>query len=260
MKAARSVSANLSRHGILPARSPQSKKMFADRYRIFGDTQHKFSCRRCWNVLVRIWLKIKLTGDEVLESIEGIEIPAGGQPFEVKISPPPGSDIRWVAKPPVKLYELKQIIETGIRFAEDSVSNKARDLQNRQIRNRLPALARMRAYYRQLAEETAGSSSKETDAIQAEYQHRLREEIHYAQVKATLELIALETVAAPVQQLTWELQRNTQTREVVSVVNLYSGRIMIPVRCDICGNQISTFGLSELDKLVCNACRERRVQ
>ncbi len=255
MKLARSMAAIESRHGILPVRYPQSKKMLADQYRISGDIQHKFSCRRSWIVFVCIWLKIKLTGDEVLESIEGIEIPPGGHPSEVNISPPTGSDIRWAENPPVKLYELKQAVETGLRFAEESVSRRARELQIRQLSNRLPALERMGSYYRQLAVDSVGSNNGETDVIHAEYQRRLHEEIQYARVKATLDLMALETISTPVQKLMWVLQRGTQTREVASVVNLYTGRILTPVRCDICGDQIDTFGLSELNELFCINCR-----
>lgn len=254
------MAAVASRHGILPVRYRESRKSLANRCRIFEGTQDEFSSRRIWRVLVRIWLRINLTGDEVVELIEGVEMPPGGQPSKIEPCPSPAVDIRWVEKAPLKLYELKQIVDAGIRFAADSVSFKARDLQSRQLGSRLPALERMRAYYRQLAVDAAGDNSNETDALHAEYRRRLHEEILFARVKAKLNVIALETISTPAQQLRWVLRRNTQTQRVVSVVDLYSGRVVTPVRCDFCGDQINMFGLSESNHVGCKSCRDGRDQ
>lgn len=254
MKDFRPLSATISRHGILPVHYPQTKKILADRYRIFSDTTFTFSCRRRWLVLVRIWLEINLIGDEIQEWVEGVEVAPDGQLAAVDISPAPAPDIRWVDKPPVKLSELKPNFETGISFVEKSIAGIARELQNKQLTTRLPALERMRAYYRQLADD-AGNSSSQTDAIQAEYQRRLREEVRFARVKATVNPIALETISTPVQQLKWVLQRKSQTREVISFANLYTGKMRTPVRCDCCGNQTHAFGLSRSSEVVCINCR-----
>lgn len=255
MSASQSRADVASRHGILPARYRKSRRSLARQCRIFKETQYDFSSRRDWRVLVRIWLKISLTGDEVVELIKCIEMPPGGQPSEIGHCPSPAADIRWAEKAPVKLYELKRIVETGIRFAADLVSIEARNLQNRQMCDRLPALERMRAYYRQLAVDAAGSECQEADAIRSEYRRRLHEEIHFARVKAKLALIALETISTPAQRLTWKLRRNTQTKEVVSVVDLYSGKVATPVRCGFCRDKIDMFGLSQSNEVVCEGCR-----
>ncbi len=73
---------------------------------------------------MRIRLKITLTSDEVVETLEGVEIPADQQPRHIERTTSAGKDICWVEKPPLKLYQLKQIIEAGsktemgIKFTE----------------------------------------------------------------------------------------------------------------------------------------------
>jgi hypothetical protein len=213
----------VTRHGVLPARYPNSKRCLMDRYRIFEDSEIKFFGRRSRQIIVRIWLKITFTGDEVVEILEGVEIPADRQPRRIERIGPAGQDIRWVEKPPLQLYRLKQVIEPGLRFAEQLIFEKAEDLQQKALKNRYSALERLRSYYRQLAADAAACSNEAADAVQAEYRRRLRDELAYVRVKAAMDLIALETISMPVQNLNCLLQQNGNSKEVKAVFNLYDG-------------------------------------
>ncbi|CAB1074375.1 hypothetical protein JY97_15805 [Alkalispirochaeta odontotermitis] len=243
-----------ARHGVLPARYPGSKKTLRNKYQGFGETNTRFSCRRGWKVLVRIWLKIQLTGDEVVEILEGFEIPANQQPHKLEGLPSADQDVRWVQKPPLKLYQLKQIIEAGFGFAENSIIEKAGKLQKKNLKALFPVLERLKAYYRQLANDTVGIDGEQTGAIEAEYRRRLQEEIQDACVKATAELIALETISTPVQNLKWQLQQNGRTKEVNAVFNLYDGSLESTAGCAICGGRSCFFSILDSVTRVCENC------
>ena len=254
MKALKSAHIGATRHGVLPARYPNSRKALQNRYEVFGDSEKKFSCRRGWQVLVRIWLKITLTGDEVVEILAGVEIPADRQPRQIERTTSAGKDVRWVEKPPLKLYRLKKIVEAGFSFAENLIVEKAENLQKKNIKTLYPTLARLRTYYRQLAEDAVGNDGEDKRAVHAQYRRRIREEIQYSRVKASVDLIALETLATPVQKLKWLLQRNGNSKEVKAVLNLYDGSLTSAVRCDICGAESCSFGVSDSNNLVCANC------
>ncbi|MCP4628158.1 MAG: hypothetical protein GY850_32280, partial [bacterium] len=243
-----------TRHGVLPTQYPASRKTLKNKYGAFGETVTTFSCRRGWKVRVRIWLKIKLCGDAVVEIIEGFEIPADQQPLKLEVIPSTDKDIQWVEKPPLKLCRLKQIIEAGFGFAKNLINEKAAALQTKNLKTLYPTLERLRAYYRQLAKDAAGNDGEQTGAIDAEYRRRLREEIQYACVKATADLIALETIATPVQNLTWQLQRNGKSKVVTAVLNLYDGSLDSTARWEICGGDSGFFGISDSNILVCENC------
>lgn len=243
-----------TRHGVLPAQCPDSRKNLKNRCQAFGRTEQKFSCRRGWKVTVRMWLKIKFSGDETIEILEGFEIPADGQPIKLERIISADKEVRWVDKPPLKLFQLKQIIEAGFRFAENFIIEKAADWQKKNLKTLYPALERLRIYYHQLAQDAAGNDGQPTGAIEAEYRRRLREEIQYAGLKATADLTALETISTPVQNLKWQLQRNGKSKEVNAVLNLYDGSFESTTRCEICGGDSSFFGISESNVLVCASC------
>jgi len=254
MKALKLSHMGAARHGVLPAQYPASRKTQQNRCRVFGETVTTFSCRRGWKILVRIWLKIKLTGDEVIEILEGFEIAPDQRPRRLESMPSADKDIRWVEKPPLQLYRLKQIIEAGFPFAGNLIIEKAGDLQNKNLNTLYPVLERLRAYYHQLAEDAAGNDGEQTGAIEAEYRRRLREEIQYACVKATVDLIALETISTPVHNLKWQLQRNGKSKEVNAVLNLYDGSLNSTTRCEICGGDSCFLGISDSNMLVCANC------
>ena len=218
----------VTRHGILPVRYPTGRKKLKLRYGAFEDSEIKFSCRRSWQVIVRIWLKTTLTGDEVVEILQGIEIPVEGRPRRIGISTTAANDIRWVEKSPLKLYRLKQVVEAGFRFAENFIVEKAEDLQQKALKDLYPTLERLRTYYRQLDANADANNTKKTNAIEAEYRRRLRDEISYVRVKAAMDLIALETISTPVQILKWLLQENGKATEVKAVFNLYDGSLNPP--------------------------------
>ena len=94
MKALKSVPVGAARHGVLPARYPNSGKILKAKYRIFGNSKKEFSSRRGWNEIVRIWLKITLAGDEVVEILEGVEIPADCQPRRIERNTSASEEIR----------------------------------------------------------------------------------------------------------------------------------------------------------------------
>lgn len=228
MQALNSAYQIVTRHGVLSARHPNSKRYLMDRYRIFEDSEIKFLGRRSRQTIVRIWLKITFTGDEVVEILEGVEIPADMQPRRIEHLSPAGQEIRWVENPPLQLYRLKQIIEPGLRFAEQLIVEKAEDLQQKALKNRYSALERLRTYYRQLAVDAAACSNEAADAVQAEYRRRLRDEIAYVRVKAAMDLIALETISMPVQNLKWPALQNGNSKEVNAVFNLHDGSLSVP--------------------------------
>lgn len=223
MKALKSAYPVFTRHGALPARYPNSKKYLMDRYKIFKDSEIIFSGRRGRQIIVRIWLKITFTGDEVVEILEGVEIAADRQPRQIEHISSAGQDIRWVEKPPLQLYRLKQVIEAGLCFAEHLIVEKAEELQQKALKNRFSALERLRIYYRQLAADAAACSAEAAGAVQAEYRRRLRDEIAYVRVKAAMDLIALETISTPVQNLKCLRQQNGNSKEVNAVFNLHDG-------------------------------------
>jgi len=226
MKGLNSAHPCITRHGVLPVRYPADRKKLQLRYAVSGDSKIKFSCRRSWEIIVRIWLRATLTGDEVVEILEGVEVPAECRPRRIGISTAAANDIRWVEKSPLKLYRLKQAVEAGFRFAEIFIVEKAEDLQQKALNSLYPNLERLRAYYRQLDAIADANDHKETGAIEAEYRRRLRDEISYVRVKATLDLIALETISTPVQNLKWLLQENGSAKEVKAVFNLYDGSLI----------------------------------
>jgi hypothetical protein len=101
-------------------------------------------------------------------------------------------------------------------------------LQQKTLKNLYPTLERLRTYYRQLAADAAGVDREKTGAIEAEYRRRVREEIQYSRVKATMDLIAVETISTPVLKLTRLLQRNGDSKEVTAVLNLHDGGLISP--------------------------------
>lgn len=228
MKKLKSAPSCIARHGILPVRHPADRKNLNLRYGGYGDSEVQFSCRRSRQVMVRLWLKATLTGDEVFEILEGIEIPADGRPRRTAISTTAADDIRWVEKSPLKLYRLKQAVEAGFRFAENSIVAKASEIQLKALKDLYPALERLRTYYRQLDADAKADGLKETSVIKAEYRRRLRDELAYVRVKAVIDLIALETISTPVQNLKWLLPENGGTKEVKAVFNLYDGSLNPP--------------------------------
>jgi len=254
MKARKLTDSDETRHGLLPVRHPKSNKAFQNRYGVFGESAKKFSCRRGWHVRVRIWLKVTLTGDEIIEDLKGVEIPQDQQPREIESRPSTRKEVSWVEKPPLKLYELQQIVESGLRFAEKLIVAKAETLQKKYLIALYPALARLRTYYLQLAEDAPGNDREAMDAIEGEYRRRLNEEIRYTRVKAVMNLVAVETIATPVQKLKWLLERNGKSKEVKAVLNLYDGSLVSPLRCDVCGVAGRALELSDANRLVCADC------
>ncbi len=239
------------RHGILPIRYPNSGKTFPNKCAVFGGAERKFSCRRGWQNLVRIWLKITLFSDEVVEMLTGIEIPADMQPRLIETETSAGQDVQWVAKPRLKLKQLEAFIEAGIGLAEDLTVVKAEDLQRKNFETLYPTIERLRIYYQHLTEDSAGTDPDRTSAIKAEYRRRIREEIQYARTKATLDLIAVETLATPVQNLTWLLEQNGMVKEATAVLNLYDGTFAAPIRYDISGCEACTFAGTASNESVC---------
>ena len=245
------------RHGLLPACYPACAKDLKARYGTFGDGETKFSCRRGWSARVRLWLKVKFAGDEVIETLDGIEIPAGRQPHHIAGIPSAENGIRWIEKPPLTLNRLKQAIDTGLRFAENSIIEKAAVMQKENLKKCYPALERLRTYYHQLAADTPAGDGQQTEIIRAEYRRRLMEEVERATVTATAELVALETLSTPVQNLKWRLRRNGNPKVIRAVLSLHDGRFESNARGEICG-QISC--LNPIKKGRCWTCRTQHSQ
>ena len=236
-----------ARHGILPVRYPHSVKTLQNRRAVFGGAEGKFACRRGWQNLVRIWLKITFFSDTVVEMLTGIEIPADMQPRLMETDTSAGKDVRWAAKPRLKFKQLKAFVEAGIRWAENLAVAKAEDLQRKNFETLYPTIERLRIYYQQLTEDSGGPDPDKASAIKAEYRRRIREEIQYAGVKATLDLIAVETLATPVQNLSWRVERNGILYEETVVVNLNDGTVAAPAECDSRGCTTCIFGMAASD-------------
>jgi len=228
MKKLNSAQVCITRHGILPVRHPADRKKLNLHYAGYENSEIHFSCRRSRQIMVRLWLKITLTGNEVVEILEGIEIPEGGRPRPTAAGNTAADDIRWVEKSPLKLHRLKQAVEAGFRFAENSIVAKAAELQLKALKDLYPALERLRTYYRHLDADAKADGLNQTGVIEAEYRRRLRDEIAYVRVKAAMDLIALETISTPVQNLKWLLPETSRAKEVKAVFNLYDGSLNPP--------------------------------
>jgi hypothetical protein len=242
-----------ARHGVLPILYPNDRKTLKNRYPELAGTKKKFSCRRGWQALVRIWLKIKLSGDEVVEMLAGIEIPADMQPRLIKTTAAAAKDVQWVAKSPFKFNQLKAFIDAGVRWAENLALAKAEDLQRKNFETIYPTIERLRVYYQHLTQDSAGNDQDKTAALNAEYRRRIREEVEYARITVKLNIIALETIAAPVQNLSWRLERNGILNEETAVVNLYDGTVAAAVRCNTIGCETCIFGMAASNVPVCKS-------
>jgi len=243
------------RHGVLPALFTYSRKALKDKYSVFAGSCKNFTTRREWTTTVRIWVKATLSGDEVVEILEGVEILPDGQLRSIQSAELPGKDVRWVEKPPLKRFQLKELIESGVGFANNFIIDTAEKLQTENFNRLYSTLERLRIYYHQLNEDTMSSAKDgRVSTIEAEYQRRKQEEIQFARIKATVEPVAVETISTPVQKLRWQLERNGNKMSVAAVVNLYDGIIVSPVRCNICEAETSSFGISRSNVLACADC------
>jgi len=243
------------RQGALPALHNFSRKALRNKFSVTAGSEKSFSVKRLWKTVVRMWVKAILTGDEVYEIIEGIEVRPDGRIKRIENNVSIGENVRWVEKPPLKLYELKKRIGSGMEFAGNLVIEKAEALQKKNLKRLYSTLERLRIYYRELNEEVLSSGSKEDLAvIKADYKRRQQEELLYARLKATIKLIAVETISTPVQQLCWELTGNGGSKRVVAGLDLFNGEISTPVRCQMCEKETFSFGLSRSNLLFCPDC------
>ena len=244
-----------ARHGVLPVFYNYSKKELRSKYSVIAGSCEKFACKREWETLLRLWVKVILAGDEVVEIIEGFEITDKGQIQRIDDDVSPGIDIRWIEKPPLKFYEFKEQIEAGMAFARSFSVERAEELQTKNFKRLYSTLEKLRIYYHQLnAEEVHSGGDENKAAIEAEYQRRKHDEIQYARIKATTKLIAVETISTPVQQLRWQLGRNGDRQWLEATVNLYNGDIASPARCGICQKETWSIGLFCSNILVCPTC------
>jgi hypothetical protein len=243
------------RHGVLPILVTRSRKTLKNNYSVFAGTCKNFSSKRAWNTTVRLWVKAILSGDEVVEILEGVEIKPDRQPRRIDNAMLPGEDVQWVGNPPLKRYQLTALIKSSFWFAQNLIIDRAEELQTKKFRRLYKTLEKMRIYYHQIKEETLKTGNEEAvSAIEAEYQRRKQEELQYARVKVVVKIIAVETISTPVQELRWQLARNGNRKSVKAALNLYNGETISPVRCNICEGKTRSFGISQSGIVVCADC------
>ena len=242
------------RHGALPRRFEISKKDLKSKYRFFAGRCERFACKRGWQTTVRLWVKAVLSGDAVVEILEGVEISPNGQIRRIESTTPPGQGICWIEKPPLKRYQLIELIETGMAFADNLIIDRT-DLQSQKLKRLYATLDKLRIYYHQLKEETVGDGKEDAvAAVEAEYQRRKQEELEYARVRASTKLIAVETISIPVQELRWDMERSGNRHRIAAAFNLFSGELAATTHCSICKKPKWTIGLSCTGVLVCPDC------
>jgi hypothetical protein len=243
------------RHGIYPGKINFSRKDVKAQYTLFSGNLVKLSVRSSWTVMARCHVKILLTGNEFFEDIIAIDVSPGETPRLVeKISELP-SELNWVEKPPIKRYQLQELIEKGLGFAEKMAVEKAEDLQAEHLKHLYTTMTRLRSYYRQLKDERTKKGDQDAaETYEAEYQYRKTEEMQHARAHARVKIIALETYSFPTKKIRFQIEHNGQAREVSTSINLFSGNIVAPVRCDICNCQTVSFGMTDSGAIACSDC------
>jgi hypothetical protein len=243
------------RHGVYPAKINFSRKDVKTKYNLFAGHLVSYSVRSSWKVIVRCHAKILLTGNEFIEDIVAIDVSPGDPPKLVEKKSDLASEASWVEKPPLKRYELQKLMEEALVFAKMLAVENAEDLQANHLKDLYKSVKRLRSYYRQMKAERAKKGDAEAaETYEAEYQYRKAEEMHYARTRARVKIIAIETFSFPVKKICLQLERNGETREVSTTVNLFNTKIVAPVQCNICNCQTDTVGISESMTVVCSNC------
>jgi hypothetical protein len=199
-----------------------------------------------------------LTGNEFIEDITAIEISPGGTSGVIEAIPETSDDMRCVEKPPIKRSQLQDLIKKGLKFAQKVAIEKAEDLQAANLKDLYASLKRLRTYYRQLKDESSKTGNEDaTETYEAEYRYRKMEEIQNARIYAGIKIIALETHAYPAKRILLQIARNGESREVSSAINLFNGKIVEHVRCDMCNAETCCFGLTNSNTVICTDCYTR---
>jgi hypothetical protein len=243
------------RHGIYAIRIQFGRNDVKAKYMVFAGRLVKFSVRSSWKIIARCHVKILLAGNEFIEDIVAIDVSPGEPPRLVeKISGLP-SEVSWVEKPPIKQYQLQELIEKGLVFAEKVAVEKAEDLQANYLTDLYKTVKRLRSYYRQLKDEgTKKGDQDAAETYEAEYQYRKTAEMQNARAHVRVKIIALETYSFPTKKIRFQIERNGQAREVSTSINLFCGNIVAPVRCDICNSETVTFGMTDSRAIACSDC------
>ncbi len=243
------------RHGLYPKKVQLSRKDLKNIFQVFAGKVAKFSARSSWQTTVRCYVKIVLTGDEFIEKIALIEVSPSGSSKIVEDEPELTAEVKWVERPPIQRYRLEDLIKKGLIFVEKVAIEKAGDLQAERLKGLYKTLKQLRTYYRKLIADNRRKENEDAvTTLESEYRYRKNEEMEHARVRAVIKIIALETVSTPVKNIRLIIERDDCIREVISCVSCMDGKILDPVRCQVCDRVTSSFGISASGKIVCAYC------
>jgi len=244
-----------ARHGLLPDSVKIKRRDLKNMCQVFVGEVSKFSVRSSWKTTVRSHFKITTVWDELVEELLCIEIPFKGLPRQVKGSSGLVKTMHWADRPPIKLYKFKEMLDRGAALAERIAIDRAEDFRKDSLKRLYSTLERLKCYYQLVKEESVQTDDENGESVaEIEYQRRKTEEVQQAGVRVKVEIVAVETISVPVKQLTWQLKHNHGFREVCAVFNCFDGEMVEPVKCEVCGAEIQSFGVARVNAVVCSNC------
>jgi len=252
------LSNDSARHGSVSPKVEISRKSLQKMFRIIAGKVTRFSCRSAWETTVVCYVKTAVSGDELVEELITVEVPFRGRPAIRPDGYPVSESVRWLERPPLKCYRFKEMVENGMAVAERAAIERAEDSRNMSLKRLYETLSRLKGYYEQVKQEATGDENevKTADAEKA-YQYRKTEEIQQTAVRVKLGVKAVETLSYPVKNLTWTLENRNSRRDVRAVFNCFDGKVTELVFCEICDSEMTVFGLTVSNKVVCRSCYAR---
>ena len=244
-----------ARHGLLPGSMKIKRSDLKNMCQVFVGEVSKFSVRSSWKTTVRSHYKITTVWDELVEELLCIEIPFKGLPRQVKGSSGLAKTMHWADRPPMKLYKFKEMLDRGTALAERIAIDRAEDFRKDSLKRLYSTLERLKCYYQQVKEESVQTNDENEESVaEIEYQRRKTEEVQQASVRVKVEIVAVETISVPVKQLTWQLKNNHGFREVCAVFNCFDGKMVEPVKCEVCRAEIQSCGVAGVNVVICSNC------
>lgn len=244
-----------TRHGRLPEKIILSRKSLRDDYRIFTGKITRFSCRGGWETTVYCHVKATITGEEQKEELITVKVPFRGDPV---VQPDGFVQTDSVCPhdcPPLKRYQFLNMVESGLQAAEQAVLERAEELRRESLKRLYDNLTRLKTYYGQVVQEAKGKKEKNRAAsAEKVYQLRKTEEVQQATVRIELTLVAAESVAVPVKNLTWTVENGKHCRKISAVFNCFDGTRTGLNACEICGRKANELGLTVMNQMACPGC------
>lgn len=249
------LATGMVRHGLVrPGKGPKRKDLI-DSYSVFSGEIARASIRRGWRTTVRFHCKIAILGDELKEELIIIEVPPECPTRLMERPIPVEGDIQWVERPPVTRNRLIEMLRRGLRLAERVAMEMAEDCRKEVLERLYGSLERLQRYYQQMGEESLQQGEENAlSRYQIEYEKRRSEEVENAVVRAKVSVVALETISVPVKELLLEVEGHRNCVRARALFNALDGTVVVPVRCEACGGETNSIGLTATDEIVCPNC------